>query len=125
MTAPAPVRFVETDLDALATFDGVIACFVATDGTLGVEARRLNRLTKGAVKRAVDSPAFDKLDAGEVLDLGGRKLEILLVPGHTPDAVALLDSENRLLFTGDTWYDASLWLFARETSLAETSIIPR
>ena len=52
MTAPAPVRFVETDLDALATFDGVIACFVATDGTLGVEARRLNRLTKGAVKRA-------------------------------------------------------------------------
>jgi len=70
MTAPAPVRFVETDLDALATFDGVIACFVATDGTLGVEARRLNRLTKGAVKRAVDSPAFDKLDAGEVLDLG-------------------------------------------------------
>jgi glyoxylase-like metal-dependent hydrolase (beta-lactamase superfamily II) len=56
---------------------------------------------------------------GEVLDLGGRKLEILLVPGHTPDAVALLDSKNRLLFTGDTWYDASLWLFARETSLAD------
>lgn len=70
MTAPAPVSFVETDLDAIATFEGVVACFVGTDGTMGAEARRLNRLTRGAVKRAVESPAFDKLDAGEVLDLG-------------------------------------------------------
>jgi len=54
---------------------------------------------------------------GETLDLGGRKLIVIQVPGHTPDAVALLDAENRLLFTGDSWYDASLWLFARETNL--------
>lgn len=45
---------------------------------------------------------------GEIIDLGGRRLEILHVPGHTPDAVALLDAENGLLFTGDTWYDASI-----------------
>ena len=57
------------------------------------------------------------IEDGEVIDLGGRKLEILRVPGHTPDAVALLDAENRLLFTGDTWYDANLWLFVRETNL--------
>jgi len=56
---------------------------------------------------------------GEILDLGGRKLEVVFVPGHTPDAVALLDAENRLLFTGDSWYDASLWLFARETNLSD------
>lgn len=56
---------------------------------------------------------------GEIIDLGGRSLEVLHVPGHTPDALALLDAENRLLFTGDTWYDASLWLFAAETSLAD------
>ena len=61
---------------------------------------------------------------GEIIDLGGRRLKILHVPGHTPDAVALLDSDNRLLFTGDSWYDASLWLFVRETNLDdyETSI---
>ncbi len=70
MTAPAPVTFVATDLDALATFDGVIACFVGTDGTLGTEARRLNRLAKGAVKRAVESPAFEKLSDGETIDIG-------------------------------------------------------
>jgi glyoxylase-like metal-dependent hydrolase (beta-lactamase superfamily II) len=56
---------------------------------------------------------------GEMIDLGGRTLEVLHVPGHTPDALALLDAENRLLFTGDTWYDASLWLFVRETNLED------
>lgn len=59
------------------------------------------------------------VEDGDILDLGGRELEVLRVPGHTPDALALLDAENRLLFTGDTWYDASLWLFARETNLAD------
>jgi leucyl aminopeptidase len=70
MTAPAAVTFAATDLETLADFEGVIACFVATDGTMGVEARRLNRLSKGAVKRAVESPAFEKLDVGDVMDIG-------------------------------------------------------
>jgi glyoxylase-like metal-dependent hydrolase (beta-lactamase superfamily II) len=56
---------------------------------------------------------------GEILELGGRRLEILHVPGHAPDATALLDSENGLLFTGDTFYDAELWLYAPETNLDE------
>ena len=54
---------------------------------------------------------------GDTIDLGGRVLEILHVPGHTPDALALFDREHRLLFTGDTWYDASLWLFSPGTDL--------
>lgn len=56
---------------------------------------------------------------GEILDLGGRQLQVLLVPGHTPDATALLDTENGLLFTGDTYYDAPIWLFAGETNLSD------
>ncbi|CTQ32418.1 leucyl aminopeptidase [Jannaschia rubra] len=70
MTTPATVTFAETDLDAVAEFEGVVACFVTADGKMGPEARRLNKLTRGAVKRAVESPAFEKLSAGEVLDLG-------------------------------------------------------
>ena len=54
---------------------------------------------------------------GEILDLGGRQLEVLHVPGHTPDATALLDADNGLLFTGDTFYDAEIWLFVPETNL--------
>ncbi len=54
---------------------------------------------------------------GEVLDLGDRQIEVLQVPGHTPDAVALLDRRHRLLWTGDSYYDGGLWLFVPETNL--------
>ena len=61
---------------------------------------------------------------GFMINLGGRKLEVLSVPGHTPDAIALLDRENGLLFTGDTYYPAPIWLFRPETDLDayETSV---
>lgn len=53
------------------------------------------------------------------IDLGGRVLEVLHVPGHTPDAVALLDRRSGLLWTGDTYYDGPIWLYVPETSLDE------
>lgn len=42
------------------------------------------------------------LDDGEVLDLGGRQLQVLHTPGHSPDSICLLDETNGLLFGGDT-----------------------
>jgi len=52
---------------------------------------------------------------GDKLDLGGRTIEVLSTPGHTPDSIALLDRANQLLFTGDTYYPATIWLFRPET----------
>jgi glyoxylase-like metal-dependent hydrolase (beta-lactamase superfamily II) len=52
---------------------------------------------------------------GFKVNLGGRTLEVLSTPGHTPDAISLLDRENGLLFTGDTYYPAPIWLFRPET----------
>jgi glyoxylase-like metal-dependent hydrolase (beta-lactamase superfamily II) len=49
------------------------------------------------------------VEDGEVIDLGDRRLEVLLTPGHAPDSLCLLDRENRLLFTGDTFYPATLY----------------
>ena len=46
---------------------------------------------------------------------GGHTLEVIATPGHTPDAIALFDRENGLLFTGDTYYPAPIWLFRPET----------
>ena len=43
----------------------------------------------------IDAPIAD----GAVIDLGDRVLTVLHVPGHTPDAVALLDRANGLLWT--------------------------
>jgi glyoxylase-like metal-dependent hydrolase (beta-lactamase superfamily II) len=54
---------------------------------------------------------------GEVIDLGGRALEIIATPGHTPDAISLLDRAHGLLFTGDTWYPGTIWLFDPATDL--------
>lgn len=39
---------------------------------------------------------------GDRFDLGGRTLEVIATPGHTPDSISLLDRANGLLFIGDT-----------------------
>jgi glyoxylase-like metal-dependent hydrolase (beta-lactamase superfamily II)/membrane-bound inhibitor of C-type lysozyme len=49
------------------------------------------------------------VDEGDVIDLGDRQLEILNTPGHAPDAICLIDRENRLLLTGDSFYLAPLY----------------
>jgi len=54
---------------------------------------------------------------GEKIDLGGRTLEIIATPGHTPDSMSLLDRANGLLFTGDTYYPGTIWLYRPETDL--------
>src|SRR5215471_2203157 len=51
------------------------------------------------------------------VNLGHRTVEIIATPGHTPDAISLLDRENGLLFTGDTYYPAPIWLYRPETDL--------
>jgi glyoxylase-like metal-dependent hydrolase (beta-lactamase superfamily II) len=54
---------------------------------------------------------------GDTVDLGGRALRVIATPGHTPDAIALLDEKNGLLFTGDSYYAGPIWLFRPETDL--------
>ena len=48
---------------------------------------------------------------GSRIDLGGRSLEVLSVPGHAPDAIALRDEAHGLLFTGDTFYEGPIYVF--------------
>ena len=38
---------------------------------------------------------------GDTLDLGGRELRIIELPGHTPGSIAVLDVRNRVLISGD------------------------
>jgi glyoxylase-like metal-dependent hydrolase (beta-lactamase superfamily II) len=55
---------------------------------------------------------------GDRIELGGRTLEIIATPGHTPDAICLFDRTNGLLFTGDTYYAGTVWIYRPETNLA-------
>ena len=48
---------------------------------------------------------------GRRFDLGGRVLEVIDAPGHTPGSICLLDRENRILFSGDTVSYGPVFLF--------------
>ncbi len=52
------------------------------------------------------------------IDLGDRTLEVLRVPGHAPDAIALLDRSHGLLFTGDTFYAGPIYVFGKGADAA-------
>jgi len=52
---------------------------------------------------------------GRRIDLGGRLVQVLHVPGHTPDAVALWEETAGFLWTGDSFYEGPIWLFVPET----------
>jgi len=39
---------------------------------------------------------------GDVIDLGGQSFEVILIPGHTPGSIALLDPVKRFIFCGDS-----------------------
>lgn len=41
------------------------------------------------------------IQEGDTLDLGQRKLFVIELPGHTPGSIAVLDTENRVLISGD------------------------
>ncbi len=58
---------------------------------------------------------------GHIFDLGERQLEVIQVPGHTPDAIALIDRDAGLMWTGDTYYAGAIWLYAPETNLNQYS----
>jgi len=63
------LSFAAVDLDALPTAQGRIAVFITPDIKLSAGARRLNRLTKGALARATASEAWDKLGEGKAMSL--------------------------------------------------------
>ena len=52
---------------------------------------------------------------GFKVNLGGRTVEIIATPGHTPDSISIIDRGNGLLFTGDTFYPGEIWLYRPET----------
>ncbi|MEV4141385.1 MBL fold metallo-hydrolase [Dactylosporangium sp. NPDC049742] len=45
---------------------------------------------------------------GDRIDLGGRVLTVLHLPGHTPGSIALLEERTGTLYSGDIVYDGGL-----------------
>lgn len=59
----------------------------------------------------------EALQEGAVFELGGRTLELLHIPGHTPGSLALLDWERKEIFSGDTVSLASVFMFGPSRSM--------
>ncbi|RDI56015.1 MBL fold metallo-hydrolase [Nocardia mexicana] len=55
-------------------------------------------------------PIGRTLDDGEVVDLGGRRFEVLHTPGHAPDTLCLFERASGILLAGDTVLAAAHWL---------------
>ena len=54
-------------------------------------------------------PPFKPIKEGDVIDLGGKTLEVYELPGHTAGGIVLLLKEDRILFTGDS-INHHLWM---------------
>lgn len=82
-----------------------VAGFISPDWVWKELPEGFNRSEYRSRAWTIDSIVND----GDVIDLGGRRIEVLLTPGHAPDSLCLIDREQRLLFTGDTFYLAPLY----------------
>jgi glyoxylase-like metal-dependent hydrolase (beta-lactamase superfamily II) len=61
---------------------------------------RMNAPYKGKVNYVKD---------GDLFDLGGMKIEVKHMPGHTPGSIVLLDRENGNCYSGDAFGSGQVW----------------
>lgn len=45
------------------------------------------------------------------IDLGNRIIQLVNIPGHTNESIAIIDKTNKMAFLGDYFYNGSLFLF--------------
>jgi glyoxylase-like metal-dependent hydrolase (beta-lactamase superfamily II) len=106
--------------DKIAMFDAPSARQVAENGYSKAEMAHL--LMEGMLSKALPRdfnsesyhvPPFTVtswLKDGANIDLGGRNLEVIHTPGHSPDSICLLDRKAKLLWTGDTFYTGAIYV---------------
>lgn len=60
------------------------------------------------------------LKDGEIIDLGGRKLEVVFTPGHTPGSTTFIDKAAGYGFSGDSFGSGNLLLTMSFSTLIST-----
>ncbi len=90
-------------------------------------AQRIPTLTKTlkADLTAMECCFTDKsrvcaIEGGTVIELGGRTVEVIPLPGHTPGSIGLLCREDRLLLAGDALSPQYCIFFQESLPLAES-----
>lgn len=67
------------------------------------------RFVEACEEHGFRMPPFKDIKEGDVIDLGGKTLEVYELPGHTEGSIVLLLREDRILFTGDS-INHHLWM---------------
>lgn len=96
---PAAIRRMSEGLSADEVKENMLDGSIATACPLGFDPKRYH----------IKPCNYRLIEAGHVFDLGNRKIEVIATPGHSGDSIMLVDAENKLLFTGDTVYPATLY----------------
>lgn len=76
----------------------------------------------------VNAPMFMKgypgkklyLTDGQIFDLGGRQIEVIFTPGHTPGSCAFLDKDKKYGFSGDSFGSGNLLITTNLTTQITT-----
>ncbi|MBE1284562.1 MAG: leucyl aminopeptidase [Rhodobacteraceae bacterium] len=86
MPSLSSIRFVDFDTQLMADAQGRVVVIVTPEGQLDAAARSANRMTKGAVKRLVESEAFSKAKTGQIFTVSwpvgmlAEALDVLVLP---------------------------------------------
>ncbi len=70
---------------------------------------------KGLDVDSVNFPVPKDITEGDVIDLGGKTLEIYEMPGHTEGSIIVVDRADKICFSGDSIIE-NLWLFLEEST---------
>ncbi len=57
------------------------------------------------------STTLRPVEDGDEIDLGGRTLRLIHIPGHTAGSIAILDVEKRVLYAGDSVQMGHVYMF--------------
>tara|TARA_B110000908_G_scaffold105808_1_gene124586 strand:+ start:496 stop:1965 length:1470 start_codon:yes stop_codon:yes gene_type:complete len=88
MRKPTQFTYQPVEIDLIADHKGRVAICVDDEGRMDVSGRRVNRLTKGAVARLIESPKFEVMKQGQVFSLN-------LPAGMAADAVDVVRLSRR------------------------------
>lgn len=110
--------------------------YISENDLFMVESEYVAEKWDGFVSKAIKEPGFyggeymkkdwmpGKFEAlplkeHQIFDLGGRMLEVLCTPGHTPGSVVFLDRANKLLFAGDSVVSTPILIFDNYSASVE------
>ncbi len=63
------------------------------------------------ISHAEKSVLMDPVWEGDIIDIGTYCFEVILIPGHTPGSIVLLEKDKRFLIGGDSIQIGSIFMF--------------